>query len=333
MSNITIGITTYNRQDLLRETVLSVLNQTYGDFKVIIANDFVEETVSFKNLGLQEDNRVKIINNKVNLGEIQNSKLLLELCDTEWFCYLADDDLFHPNFLESLFSYLHNISIEVAAIYPNRVIGKKVDNEFYFNRLPNKDFHFFNSDDFLTDYLCNKIPLIGVYGLIKTSILKKIGGMPILSKSQNIYSDTVLPILLSEHGYIGWTSNKLVFNRAHDESRSMSSDILNLREAQSNYFQIILNRLKKSNLKKNYRDKSIYHTLLNFAGTQIFIISKNYNLNYIKGTVLFYKHQIKSSYTNLNKKYWFIYTIKLKILILKGFIRKIRGYIIFNTPL
>ena len=35
----------------------------------------------------------------------------------------------------------------------------------------------------------------------------------------------------------------------------------------------------------------------------------------------------------MNKKYWFIYTIKLKILILKGFIRKIKGYIILNNPL
>jgi len=333
LSNITIGITTYNRQDLLRETILSVLNQTHRDFKVIIANDFPEETVSFETLSLKEDDRVKIINNKINLGEIKNSKLLLELCDTEWFCYLADDDLFHPNFLKSLFSYLHNTSIDVSAIYPNRIIGKKIDNEFYLNKSLNDDFHLFNSDDFLKDYLCNKIPLIGVYGLIKTSILKKIGGMPILSKSQNIYSDTVLPILLSEHGYIGWTSNKLVFNRAHDESRSMRSDILNIQEAQSNYFQIIINKFKKSNLKKNCQDKSIYHTLLNFAGTQIFIISKNYSLNYIKGAAIFYKHQIKFSYIKMNKKYWFIYTIKLKILILKGFIRKIKGYIILNNPL
>ena len=40
---VTIGITAYNRPALLREAVLSVLNQAYGNFELLIGNDYIEK--------------------------------------------------------------------------------------------------------------------------------------------------------------------------------------------------------------------------------------------------------------------------------------------------
>ena len=77
MTSITICLTTYNRLNLLRESVKSVLNQTFKDFQLVIANDYVEKEISMKNLNLSNDPRVKIINNKKNLGEIDNSNNIL----------------------------------------------------------------------------------------------------------------------------------------------------------------------------------------------------------------------------------------------------------------
>ena len=74
---ITIGLTTYNRPDCLKESVLSVLNQKYKNFRLIIGNDFPESKVTFETLGIDKDSRIDIINFEENIGEIDNLNYLL----------------------------------------------------------------------------------------------------------------------------------------------------------------------------------------------------------------------------------------------------------------
>ena len=57
---VTIGITSYNRPDLLREAVLSIINQTYINFELLIGNDYIKTPVTFNMLGIDPDPRVKI---------------------------------------------------------------------------------------------------------------------------------------------------------------------------------------------------------------------------------------------------------------------------------
>ena len=132
----------------------------------------------------------------------------------------------------------------LVAIYPNFAIGKKLKSNFFLNISQIlKNVLIFLARIF-KNYLCNKCNFIGVYGLIKTQVLKKIDGLPVLSKNQNIYSDTVLPVILSQYGIIGWLNQKLVFNRAHSLSKSMNDDYENLLEAQNNYYLFVKERMK-----------------------------------------------------------------------------------------
>jgi len=47
-----IGIPTYDRIELLRHTVLSILNQTFKNFEILIANDCTQKKLTYKKLGL-----------------------------------------------------------------------------------------------------------------------------------------------------------------------------------------------------------------------------------------------------------------------------------------
>lgn len=75
---ITIGITTYDRPEFLKEAVNSVLNQSYKNFELIISNDFIEAPISFSSLGIKSDSRIRIVNQKKNLSEVRNMNFLLE---------------------------------------------------------------------------------------------------------------------------------------------------------------------------------------------------------------------------------------------------------------
>ena len=65
-----IGVPTYNRKDLLLKTIMSILQQTFTDFEVIIGNDYTKEYLSSEDLGIK-DPRVRIINHQQNLGELE----------------------------------------------------------------------------------------------------------------------------------------------------------------------------------------------------------------------------------------------------------------------
>ncbi len=326
MAAVTICLTTYNRPELLKESVNSVLNQTFSHFELIIANDFISEEISFDSLGIEEDSRVKIINNKYNLGEIDNSNNVLNISQSEWFCFLSDDDLMHPSFLESLFLDIH-ASSDLVAIYPNFEIGKSPKNFLVKKMKDNVKPTYLSSQKFIKEYFCNDVVLIGVYGLIKTSILKKIGGLVALSQNQNLYSDIALPIMISEYGKIGWINKKLIFNRAHSTSRSMADDLENLVQAQNNLFSIVSRVMK--NLSMNPKDLSMcnYKMFTSFAATQMFIISRSRN-KFFQSIKRFIVSQNQICFYRIKKKYWFIFIFRIKILIAKGILRRIKRKIL-----
>ena len=58
------------------------------------------------NLSLDEfnlnDPRFKIVNHDKNLGGINNMNWLLHAANGKYFTWLADDDAYYPNFLESI---------------------------------------------------------------------------------------------------------------------------------------------------------------------------------------------------------------------------------------
>ena len=93
-----IGLTTYDRVDLLRQSVSSILDQTLADFELIIGNDNPARTLTLDDIGTQ-DSRVRIINQPRNLGQVGNWRSLLEDATGRYFTWIADDDLYAPDFL------------------------------------------------------------------------------------------------------------------------------------------------------------------------------------------------------------------------------------------
>lgn len=220
---ITVGLITYNRPEFLREAVCSVLQQSFKNFELIISNDYSEISVTTESLGIGNDPRIRIVNQEHNLGEIKNMNYLLEIAQGEWFVWLADDDLLHPEFL-----MLANEAIikagesDIAGFFSNYNSGNCPDGIFpslIKSSKPSCD----ELAQFLLDYSSRKKPMIGCYGVMNTTILRKVGGMPHLGNSFSPYGDTLVPILLAEHGRICWLDEPLVFLRTHPDSLSCKS--------------------------------------------------------------------------------------------------------------
>ena len=110
LAAVTVGIPTYNRAASLRETIASVLTQSYPDFRVVVSDNASEDetpdvVASFA------DPRIDYVRSDRNIGMIANFNRVIHLADTEFLVLLPDDDLLYPDYLRSV--------IEVFDHYPS----------------------------------------------------------------------------------------------------------------------------------------------------------------------------------------------------------------------
>jgi glycosyltransferase involved in cell wall biosynthesis len=251
---VTIGITTYDREDLLAETINSVVNQEYKNWKLIISNDNPNRFLSLANLQISEDPRIYVVNQPINLGEIANLNWLMNSAETEYFTWLADDDLMHPDFLNILLMEISHFP-NVDVIFSNFEFGEKPNENFY--ETCNSPFvEIVEQIDFLLRYSSRNLHLIGVYGIYRLNSLRRLGGIPSLGIGFSPWSDNLLPILLSKNSKIVYTNTKLIFFRTHFGSISNSSADFNSYQTAENEFMQIL---KEVTLHIPSREKNSIH--------------------------------------------------------------------------
>ncbi|WP_180953750.1 glycosyltransferase [Bacillus sp. T33-2] len=103
---VSILIPTYNRPDYFEQALNSVLNQTYFNTEIIIADDSTNlETSELIQVYLERYSNITYIKNETTLGQFDNDLKLLELANGEFVNFLMDDDLFHPQKIEKMISY------------------------------------------------------------------------------------------------------------------------------------------------------------------------------------------------------------------------------------
>lgn len=219
---ISIGITTYDRIDLLIETISSVTNQTYKNLEIIIANDNPTRTLTMEQLGLKEDSRILIVNHSRNLGEIDNLNWLLDHASGRFFTWIADDDLLHPQHIEILLKGLMTDRRAICAYsgYTSN-LNNFTDLKTFIPEV--NQFICLNLHHFLIEFSKREINIIGCYGLFDRTSLTLVGGFKRLGNGFSPYSDTLIPILMGAMGPIAITTLPTLFFRSHNDSMSNSS--------------------------------------------------------------------------------------------------------------
>lgn len=117
---VSVIIPTYNRANYLKDSIQSVLSQTFKDFEIIIINNYSNDN-TFEMVNSFNDNRIKIINYKNN-GIIAKSRNWgLMHSSGRYIAFLDDDDLWCSQRLELQIKYLEsNPEIDIA--YSNAII-------------------------------------------------------------------------------------------------------------------------------------------------------------------------------------------------------------------
>ncbi len=233
-----IGITTYNRLDLLRYSILNVLEQEYKDFEVIIGNDYLPEALTSEKIGIN-DPRIIIVNNDKNLGEIGNMNMLLARARGSYFTWQFDDDMCSPDFLNKAYTALEKYNFpsclytSLAYIYGN--------SNYKFLRQKNTDSYLYSGSDFLRAFLSGKCKVMGSAGLYKTDFLRDIGGATQLSEGRMaVYSEYLMIFRACQRSSIVYINSEMVAFRVHGNSWSGTCSEANI------YMEAGINLLRES---------------------------------------------------------------------------------------
>ncbi|EGK13935.1 glycosyltransferase [Psychrobacter sanguinis] len=117
---------TYNRPELLKRAVESVLNQDYKNIELIIVDDrSTDHTPDYLMQISQEDSRVKYFINKENSGACVSRNRAIFAAKGEFITGLDDDDYFLPNHISSLVHFWMKNKDDNIALYTNVYVQKK----------------------------------------------------------------------------------------------------------------------------------------------------------------------------------------------------------------
>lgn len=102
MARVSIGLPVYNGENYLRETIESLLGQTYEGLELVIAdNASTDGTESICREFAATDPRVRYFRHDRNLGAAPNYNFTVEQSHGEYFMWNAHDDLRGDRFVEA----------------------------------------------------------------------------------------------------------------------------------------------------------------------------------------------------------------------------------------
>jgi glycosyltransferase involved in cell wall biosynthesis len=207
---VCLGMPLYNQTKYLTEALNSLLAQTYSNFKLIISDDSTEPgpgQIAKDFAG--RDRRIVYYRNENRQGLVDNWRTCLRLAgDADYFAWVGDHDIWHPNWLESLVHIL-NTQENILLVYPKTAIIDK-DGQVLHKKLKSDFSSLGLSEAERVETICQHAKGFGnmVYGLFRTDALRRAGVFRRL-----IMPDVILLLELALQGDIYPVDRELWYRR------------------------------------------------------------------------------------------------------------------------
>ena len=127
---ISVIVPVFRVEKFLENCIQSVLNQTYGDFELILVDDGSDDNCpAICDRYARKDVRVKVIHKQNGgIGETRNAGL--QIAEGEYITFVDSDDYIHPQMLEMCMNSFQKESDIDIAMCPLKKVHEE-DNEAY----------------------------------------------------------------------------------------------------------------------------------------------------------------------------------------------------------
>jgi glycosyltransferase involved in cell wall biosynthesis len=214
----------YNRGYIIGEAIESALNQTYGDFQMIVVDDGSSDDTAEVVKRFRSD-KINYIRHERNRGVSAAGNTGIKAATGDVIAHLDSDDVWKPEMLSRLVDVLKNHP-RVGAVFCDVEVarGKSVSSITSgmraFPRLlalharSNSDVFAFSSREM---YVCllEEVPIKPTAMLIRRNVLEALGGY---NESWSSGEDWELYLRISKHYGFGYVNRKLATMRVLDDS-------------------------------------------------------------------------------------------------------------------
>lgn len=269
---ISIVIPTFNRADLIDQTLQSVVSQTIKLFEILVidnaSTDNTAEIVTrYKKFG------VKYVINPTNLGMPGNINRGIELAKGDYICILHSDDLISPDWHES---FIKAIKTKMANIYTSSMCVIDIVNNpsYVFHTYP-KDCYI-NRQEILPSLLNHYSPLLVPIG---TTVYSKATLVEAGKLKENLTTEadadlSIKIILKSDLFYI----RKVLFayrqhaNQTFDLVKEAKTETARLTKL-NNYFNIVHSFVGDKKIKRTSQRLFILtHVFMSLCSINLYLV-------------------------------------------------------------
>lgn len=116
MPRVSVIIPTYNRAELLRSAIISVLDQTFQDFEIVVVDDASKDNTA-EVISSFNDKRINYICHETNKGEAGARNTGVINSEGEYIAFLDDDDEWLPDKLRKQVELFEDSPRELGGVY------------------------------------------------------------------------------------------------------------------------------------------------------------------------------------------------------------------------
>ena len=208
MDLVSIIVPYYKKKKFIKRALLSVLNQSYKKFELIlIYDDKNKKDLSYIKKLVKLDKRILLIVNDKNLGVGFSRNKGINVSKGKYICFLDSDDFWNKNKIKEQLNFMKNNKVVISHTSYNIVDNNKKISTRYARNFLN-----FNSLVFSCDIGCSTV-------MLKKEILFKNENFPPLKTKE----DFVLWLKLLKKKNKIYSINK-VLSSWQKTSKSLSSD-------------------------------------------------------------------------------------------------------------
>ena len=170
---ISIGMPIYNGEEFIRESIDSILAQTFTDFELIITdNTSTDKTQEICEEYAAKDQRIHYHRNEQNFGAAANFNYAFKLAKGDYFKWAAHDDICAPTFLSDCIEVLEQDQ-SVVLCYPRTKLINAKGNWVGVSYRSLQGVNSSQGSDRFRDILVNSVWCFEVFGLMRSDILAK----------------------------------------------------------------------------------------------------------------------------------------------------------------
>ena len=115
MDLVSVIIPYYKKRNLVKETILSVINQSYDDLEILIIYDDTNlNDLEFIKEISKLDNRIKVINNNKRLGAGPSRNIGIEQSNGKYIAFIDADDTWAPDKLKDQISFINKNNYQIS---------------------------------------------------------------------------------------------------------------------------------------------------------------------------------------------------------------------------